>query len=75
MIVSTSELRANLSSLIERVKSGETVVVTSNSKPVIQLEAYKEPQGIDFEALEVLRENLPSVDVNPVLAARDEYRS
>ena len=75
MVVSTSELRANLSSLIERVKSGETIVVTSNSKPVIQLEAYKEPQVIDFEALTALRESLPKVDVNPVLAARDEYRS
>ena len=75
VIVSTSELRANLSNIIERAKSGETIVVTSNSKPVIQLEAYKEPQGLDSEALAEFRKNLPKVDINPVLAAKNEYRA
>ena len=75
MVVSTSQLRANLSSIIEQAKNGETIVITSNNKPVVQLEAYSEPKEIDFDALAALRESLPSVDINPVLAARDEYRA
>ena len=48
--VSIKEAKNRLSELARRVEAGETVVVTRNGKPVMELVPPKRKGGIDLEA-------------------------
>jgi prevent-host-death family protein len=49
--VSIKEARDRLTALARLVEKGETVVVTRNGKPIIDLVPHKKKGGLNFEAL------------------------
>ncbi len=58
--VSLVEAKTQLSKLIDKAESGETVVITRHGKPVANLTAAARPkQPIDFKALEEFRARMP----------------
>lgn len=50
--VSMREVKNRLTELARRVEGGETVVVTRNGRPVLDLVPHVRRGGIDFSALE-----------------------
>lgn len=48
--VSLKDAKASLTSLARRVEAGETVTITRNGKPVLDLVPHKPKGGIDYEA-------------------------
>ena len=48
--VSIKEARDRLTALARRVENGETVTVTRNGKPILDLVPHKKKGGIDLEA-------------------------
>ena len=60
--VSLVEAKTQLSKLIDKAESGETVVITRHGKPVANLTAAMRPkQRIDFKALEEFRARMPKL--------------
>ena len=49
--VSIKEAKNRLTALARRVEKGETVVVTRNGKPILDLVPHQEKRGLDFKAL------------------------
>ncbi len=49
--VSIKEAKNRLTELARRVEEGETVVVTRNGKPVIDLVPHKRQGGLNWEAI------------------------
>lgn len=49
--ISIREAKNRLTELARRVESGETVVVTRNGKPILDLVPHRPRRGLDFEAL------------------------
>lgn len=49
--VTIQEAEARLAELAERVEQGETIVVTRDGKPVLDLVPHKRKGGIDWEGL------------------------
>ncbi len=59
--VELAHAEAHLSELLDKVESGEEVIITRNGEPVAQIRWAAPPkEPIDFEALAALRESLPS---------------
>ncbi|MCC7348269.1 MAG: type II toxin-antitoxin system Phd/YefM family antitoxin [Variibacter sp.] len=50
--VSIKEAKNRLTELARRVEQGETVTVTRNGKPVLDLVPHRKKGGIDLEALQ-----------------------
>jgi prevent-host-death family protein len=50
--VSIREAKNRLTELARRVEKGETIVVTRNGKPVLELTPHREKSGLNFKALE-----------------------
>lgn len=48
--VSLKEAKDRLTALARRVEKGETIVVTRNGKPILDLVPHREKGGIDFKA-------------------------
>lgn len=48
--VSMKDAKNRLTELARRVEQGETIVVTRNGKPVLDLVPHRQKGGIDFEA-------------------------
>lgn len=48
--ISIKHAKDRLTELARRVEAGETIVVTRNGKPVLDLVPHKKRGGIDFEA-------------------------
>ena len=60
--VSLVEAKTQLSKLIDKAESGETVVITRHGKPVANLTAAARPkQPIDVKALEEFRARMPKL--------------
>ena len=49
-----SEARANLSSLIEEVRMGETIVITKRGEPVARIESFTPVDGSDSDRINSL---------------------
>lgn len=49
--VAIEEAGARLAELVERVEQGETITVTRNGKPVLDLVPHKRKGGLDLEGL------------------------
>jgi prevent-host-death family protein len=49
--VSIKEAKNRLTALARRVEKGETVVLTRNGKPILDLVPHQEKRGLDFKAL------------------------
>lgn len=49
--VTMKQAKDQLTALARRVEKGETVTVTRNGKPVIDLVPHRKKGGLDFEAL------------------------
>jgi prevent-host-death family protein len=49
--VSIKEAKDQLTALARRVEKGETVVVTRNGKPILDLVPHREKGGINFKAI------------------------
>ena len=59
--VSLVEAKTQLSKLLDKVESGETVVITRHGKPVANMTAAARPkEPIPFEELEVFRARMPN---------------
>lgn len=48
--VSIKEAKDRLTALARHVEKGETIVVTRNGKPILDLVPHREKMGIDFKA-------------------------
>lgn len=58
--VSLAEAKTHLSRLIDKVESGEEVVITRHGRPVARVTAVEQPRKpIDFEGLAETRKKLP----------------
>jgi prevent-host-death family protein len=58
--VNLAHAKANLSKLIDKVESGEAVVITRRGRPVARLGPIEPPKmPIDFKALEEFRKTMP----------------
>ena len=58
--VSLAEAKAQLSKLVDRVESGEEIVITRHGRPVARVTAVEQPKKpIDFEGLAETRKKLP----------------
>ncbi len=59
--VSVAEAKAHLSEILDRVESGEEVVITRRGKVVARLtrDGRKTSQAIDFERLRAFRDSMP----------------
>lgn len=53
-VKSVSEARANLSSLIEEVRQGETIVITNRGEPVARIESCALVDGSDSDRINSL---------------------
>jgi prevent-host-death family protein len=70
-IVSLKDAKNRLTELARRVEQGETIVVTRNGKPVLDLVPHREKGGVDLEAG---RAYLRSIGVtNPVPYIADDF--
>lgn len=49
------EAKNRLTELARRVEEGETVTVTRNGKPVLDMVPHKKKGGLDLEALELYK--------------------
>ena len=49
-LVAIEDAASELDTLVRRVEAGETVVLTRNGKPVLDLVPHKHKGGIDWEA-------------------------
>lgn len=72
--VSLAEAKAHLSSILDRVEAGETVVITRRGRPVARVTAAeKEKQPIPFEELARFRASMPSFPASKMISEmRDE---
>jgi prevent-host-death family protein len=58
--VSLAEAKAHLSQLIDKVESGEEIVITRHGRPVARVTAAEQPKKpLDLEALAELRKKMP----------------
>ncbi|MBV9570113.1 MAG: type II toxin-antitoxin system prevent-host-death family antitoxin [Alphaproteobacteria bacterium] len=58
--VSLANAKAQLSKLIDRVETGEEVVITRHGRPVARVTAVEQPKRpIDFDALARIRKSNP----------------
>ncbi len=58
--VTLVEAKAQLSKLLDKVESGEDVVITRHGRPVARVTAVAQPKKpIDFEALARFRKRMP----------------
>jgi prevent-host-death family protein len=58
--VSLAEAKAHLSQLIDKVESGEEIVITRHGRPVARVASVEQPKKpIDFEALAKVRKSNP----------------
>lgn len=53
--VSMKEAKNRLTELARRVEEGETVTITRNGKPVLDLVPHRKKGGINWEALEAYK--------------------
>lgn len=53
--VSIREAKNRLTELAREVENGETIVVTRNGSPVMELTAPRKRKGLNFEALEAYK--------------------
>jgi prevent-host-death family protein len=61
--VSLAEAKAQLSSLLDRVEAGETVLITRRGRPIASLSGVPAPRKpIDFEALKKFRNSMPRLE-------------
>jgi prevent-host-death family protein len=79
--VTLSQARARLSELLDKVESGEEVVVTRHGRPVARIapvaQRKKQLQPIRFEELAAFRATMPTLSqpsVELLRAMRDEER-
>lgn len=49
--VSIKEAKNRLTALARRVEQGETIVVTRNGKPILDLVPHREKNGLNLEAI------------------------
>jgi prevent-host-death family protein len=58
--VNLTHAKAHLSELIDKVESGETVVITRRGRPVARIGPIEPPKKpIDFQSLAGIRKTLP----------------
>jgi prevent-host-death family protein len=50
--VSIKEAKDRLTSLARRVEKGETIVITRNGKPIVDLVPHRRKGGLNLEAME-----------------------
>jgi prevent-host-death family protein len=76
--VGTYEAKTRLSQLLERVRSGETVVITSRGKPIARLVPAEEAGGSKARAaaqrILARREHRPRAELDEILQWRGEGR-
>lgn len=53
--VSMKEAKNRLTELARRVEAGETVTITRNGKPVLDMVPHKKKGGLNWEALEAYK--------------------
>lgn len=76
--ISLAEAKAHLSQLIDKVESGEEIVITRHGRPVARVTAAERPKRpLDLAALEEFRKTIPpwrkpSADL--IREMRDEER-
>ncbi len=72
--VSLEEARAELSSILDRVEAGETVVITRGGRPVARFTpTEKEKKPLPLEELARFREAMPSFPASKMISEmRDE---
>jgi prevent-host-death family protein len=74
--VNLAQAKANLSELIDRVESGEGVIITRHGKPVARLSAIEQPKR-PIASLAAFRATLPrrrTASVKLLRQMRDEQR-
>jgi len=77
--VGTYQARTRLSQLLERVRAGETVVITSRGRPVVRL-VPPEPEGGErlvaaaVQRILERRRRMPRVSRDEILRWRDQGR-
>jgi prevent-host-death family protein len=60
--VNLAHAKAHLSELVDRVESGEAVVITRRGRPVARIGPVEPPKRpIDFESLEEFRKTMPKL--------------
>lgn len=69
-LVSIRELRNHGGEVVERVRRGEHVVITSSGKPVAELRPLTRP-GLSIDILIDRRKRLPAVDPDKLRADID----
>ncbi len=78
LTVKLADAKTQLSKLVDKAESGETVVITRHGKPVAHLVPAARPkQPIDFKALEEFRARMPKRRGSSAIAIRkmrDEER-
>lgn len=72
--VTLATAKAQLSSLLDRVEAGETVIITRRGHPVARVSAAESPKKpIPFEELAAFRKSMPGKSVLALLTElRDE---
>ena len=74
--IQASEAKAHLSSLLDEVERGETLIITRHGKPIARLvpEADCRQSSIDraLAELEAFRKTMPSIPLEELLSARHE---
>jgi prevent-host-death family protein len=66
--VSIKDAKNRLTELARRVEEGETIVVTRNGKPVLDLVPHRKKGGVDFEAGRAYLHSLGIKDPFPYIA-------
>jgi prevent-host-death family protein len=76
--VKLADAKTQLSRLIDKAESGETIIITRHGKPVAKIIATERPkQPIDFKALDEFRARMPKRRGSSAVAIRkmrDEER-
>jgi prevent-host-death family protein len=74
--IKASEAKTRLSSLLDEVERGETLVITRHGKPIARIfpeaEARREQVGRALADLEAFRKTMPPMSVEEILSARRE---
>jgi prevent-host-death family protein len=74
--IQASEARAQLSSLLDAVEHGETVVITRDGKPIARLVPEADRRQAEVEhvlaEIEEFRKTMPRIPLEEILSARHE---
>jgi prevent-host-death family protein len=67
-IISIRDAKNRLTELARRVEMGETIVVTRNGKPVLDLVPHRRARGLNLAAIEEFKHKYGLVEIIPYVA-------